>query len=87
MQSKTTKIPNSVILSKKISNGAKVVYALLSMYAEQNEHAPDQKRLAQDANCTERSIRIYLNELRDAGLIDWKQRGLTKTNVYFLLGE
>lgn len=85
MEPKTTSIPNSVLLSKKISNGAKVVYALLAMYAEQGVKDPDQKLLAEGANCSERMIRSYLNELRNTGFITWKQRGLTKTNVYFLL--
>lgn len=77
-----TIIPNS-ILASEISFGAKVIYALLLMYAQQKRYSPSQKQLAEVANCTERTVRKYLKELRNAGLLNWKQRGLTQTNVYF----
>jgi len=77
-----TMIPNSVLTSK-LSHGAKVVYALLAMYAQQKSHCPSQMQLAKAAHCTERTIRTYLNELRDTGFVNWEQHGLTKTNIYF----
>lgn len=81
-QTACTKIPNSVLLSN-ISFGAKVVFALLIMFAKQTNRSPSQKQLAKAANCSEKTVRIYLNELRDAGFLNWKQCGLTQTNVYF----
>ena len=76
-----TSVPN-VILTSSLSFGAKTIYSLLLMFAwQEKETFPGQARLAQAAGCTERTVRTYLNELKKEGLITWKQRGLTKTNV------
>lgn len=79
-----TSVPN-VILTSSLSFGAKTIYSLLLMFAwQEKETFPGQARLAQAAGCTERTVRTYLNELKKEGLITWKQRGLTKTNVYYI---
>ncbi len=79
-----TSIPN-IVLTSSLSFGAKTIYSLLLMFAwQEKETFPGQARLAQDAGCTERTVRTYLNELKKAGLITWKQRGLTKTNIYYI---
>jgi hypothetical protein len=79
-----TSVPN-IVLTSNISFGAKVIYALLLMFAWQNKETfPGQSRLAQAAGCTERTVRTYLSELKKIGLITWKQRGLTKTNIYYI---
>lgn len=80
-----TPVPNVILESKSLSLGAKVLYALLLRYAWQNSEAfPGQGRLAESTGCTERTIRTYLTELKNAGLISWKRRGLTKTNIYYI---
>lgn len=80
-----TPVPNAVLESKSLSLGAKVVYALLLKYAWQSGEAfPGQGRLAESTGCTERTIRTYLTELKSAGLISWRRRGLTKTNIYYI---
>lgn len=80
-----TIIPNDVLEAEVISPGAKVIYALLLRFAWQNGKAfPGQERLAEAAGCAKRSVQTYLNELRNVGLISWKRRGTTKTNVYYI---
>lgn len=46
---------------------------------------PRQIRLAEDLGTSDRSVRNFLNELKARGLITWKQRGLSKPNVYYIL--
>jgi len=84
LKSGFTSVPN-IVLTSDLSFGAKVIYALLLMFAWQDKETfPGQARLAQAAGCTERTVRTYLNELKEAGLITWKRRGLTQTNVYYI---
>ena len=45
---------------------------------------PGQLKLAQDMGAGERSVRTYLKELETAGILEIKQRGLGKTNLYRL---
>ena len=80
-----TAIPNAVVRAPGLSMAAKGTYAILLSYAWQDDGCfPGQERLAQDGNCDVRSIRRYLVELRDYGLISWRQRGLNRPNVYFI---
>jgi hypothetical protein len=81
-----TQIPNYVLRDKNLSLGARLVYTMLLSYAWQEERCfPGQARLATDLGVDERSVRRYLVELRDSGYVDWDQRGLGKTNVYYIL--
>jgi hypothetical protein len=78
-----TSIPNRILTNTVLSLGARMVYAMLLKYAWQEDFCfPAQARLAQDLGVTDRSIRTFLNELKDAGLITWKQQGLNRPNVY-----
>jgi len=43
--------------------------------------SPSQARLAEMTGYSERSVRTFLNELREKKLISWKRRG-RKTNIY-----
>ncbi|MCB0358169.1 MAG: helix-turn-helix domain-containing protein [Bdellovibrionales bacterium] len=81
-----TQIPNYVLRNGSLSFGARLTFAMLLSYAWQKDSCfPGQARLAQDLGITARSLRTYLGELRSAGLIDWKQQGLNKTNIYYIL--
>lgn len=85
-----TATPNVVLTASELSLPAKTIYSILLMFAWQNDECfPGQERLAEVANCSDRTIRKYLDELRQYGLISWVQRGLNQTNVYYLhnLGE
>lgn len=81
-----TSIPNRVLRNSDISLGARMTYAILLQYAWQDNFCfPAQTRLATDLGIGERTVRQYLNELREAKLITWKQQGLNKPNVYRIL--
>jgi hypothetical protein len=81
-----TQIPNYVLRDGSLSLGARLIYTMLLSYAWQEKKCfPGQAKLATDLGVDERSVRRYLAELRESGYVDWKQRGLGKTNVYYIL--
>ena len=80
-----TMVPNHVLVSAKISPGAKLAYAMLLKYAWQNDYCfPGQERLANDMGVTDRSVRTYLQELEAEKFVGIKQRGQGKPNLYEL---
>jgi hypothetical protein len=80
-----TMVPNHVLVSEKISPGAKLAYAMLLKYAWQNDYCfPGQETLAKDMGVTDRSVRTYLEELEAEKFIGIKQRGLGRPNLYEL---
>jgi hypothetical protein len=80
-----TQVPNFVLTKKDISVGAKLAYAMLLKYAwDNNACFPGQLKLAEDMGAAERSVRTYLKELESFGMLEIKQRGLGKTNLYRL---
>ncbi len=80
-----TQIPNAVLRLPDISPGAKLTYVMLLSYAWYNDSCyPGQERLASDMGAGERSVRRYLKELEESGLLSIKQRGLGQTNLYTL---
>jgi helix-turn-helix protein len=80
-----TQVPNFILTKKDISVGAKLAYAMLLKYAWAEDACfPGQPRLAQDMGAAERSVRTYLKELETANILEIKQRGLGKTNLYRL---
>jgi Helix-turn-helix domain len=81
-----TQLPNYILKDKRLSFGARLAYAVLLSYAWQEESCfPGQERMAQDLGTSDRSIRTFLTELKDCGYISWKQQGLNKPNVYYIL--
>lgn len=80
-----TQVPNFILTKKDISVGAKLAYAMLLKYAWGEDACfPGQLKLADDMGAGERSVRTYLKELETVGLLEIKQRGLGKTNLYRL---
>lgn len=80
-----TSIPNKILFAYDLSMQAKCLYAILLAFAWQEEECfPGQDRLAKAAGCTDRTIRKYLDELKQYGLISWLQRGLNQTNIYYI---
>ncbi len=80
-----TQVPNHVLVSRTLSPGAKLTYAMLLKFAWQNDYCfPGQERLARDMGVTDRSVRTYLQELQSKGFITITQRGLGKPNLYEL---
>ncbi len=79
-------LPRPVLRARGLSDKAKLVYALLLDYAwREGSCFPGQLKLAEDLDTSDRTIRRALEELKGFQLIDWKQRGLSQTNVYFIL--
>jgi CRP-like cAMP-binding protein len=75
-----------VLKHPDLSSGAKVLFGLLISYARQEGFSRAvQQQLARDTRHTVRQVQRLLKELRTAGLIDWKQLGLNRPNVYLLL--
>ncbi|MGA8611708.1 MAG: helix-turn-helix domain-containing protein [Xanthobacteraceae bacterium] len=80
-----TQVPNFILTNAAISVGAKLAYAMLLKYAWGDDACfPGQTKLAVDMGSGERSVRRYLEELENAGLLEIVQRGLGKTNLYRL---
>ena len=64
----------------------RMTYGMLLSYAWQKDFChPAQERLAADLGVSDRSVRTFLAELRDNRLVTWKQQGLNKPNIYYLL--
>lgn len=81
-----TQLPNYVLRDDKLSFGARLAYAVLLSYAWQEDSCfPGQVRMSKDLGCHERSIRRFLGELKERGYINWKQQGLNKPNIYYIL--
>jgi len=80
-----TSIPNRILENPDLSLGARMAYAMLLKYAWQDDFCfPAQERVARDLGVTDRSVRTFLKELRDQKLIDWRQQGFNRPNVYYL---
>ncbi|MGI8570985.1 MAG: helix-turn-helix domain-containing protein [Methylocella sp.] len=78
-------MPNFILTKKELSVGAKLAYAMLLKYAWADDACfPGQLKLAEDMGAGERSVRTYLKELETVGLLEIKQRGLGRTNIYRL---
>src|SRR5918996_1689519 len=81
-------IPRFILLHDELSYGAKVAYGVLLGYAWQDDFCfPAQRQLAIDLRCSDRWVRKFLDELKKAGYIDWKQQGLNRPNIYYVLDE
>lgn len=80
-----TQLPNVVLKDGSISPQAKVLYALLRSFAWSSDSSfPGQERLAAHMGACERTVRTYLAELTDVGLVRVERRGATKSNRYVL---
>lgn len=76
-----------ILRSRQLSNNAKLLYLFLADYAgDEGSCFPGQPRLATDLQMNSiDTVARALKELRTARLIDWKQQGLNRPNVYSLL--
>lgn len=81
-----TQLPNYILKETRLSFGARLTFAVLLSYAWQEGSCfPGQARMAKDLGTTDRSIRTFLTELKTQGYVAWKQQGLNKPNVYYIL--
>ena len=80
-----TQVPNEVLEDINVSIQARLLYSILLSHAwETNKVFPGQGRLAEKMGTSEKSVRKYVQELKNAGYLSIKRRGLNKTNLYIL---
>ena len=80
-----TQIPNAILRNPTLSGGAKLAYAVLLSYAWGKDRCfPGQETMATDLGGGERSVRRYMGELAEAGLVEIQHRGLGRTNLYII---
>ena len=80
-----TQVPNAILRAKEISQGAKLVYAMLLSYAWHNNSCfPGQDRLADDLSISRRSVNTHIKELEAKRYIKVTRKGLGKPNLYEL---
>ena len=78
--------PYVVLRDTTLSAGARLAYAVLLMYAWQEQACfPGQAKMAGDIGVGERQLRNYLKELESAGYIRIKRQGLNRPNLYYIL--
>jgi len=79
-------VPDSLLASRLVSNGAKLLWARLARYAGTNGQCfPLLSTLAADLGFSERQVQRYLAELVSSGFLRARQRGYNKSNVYEFL--
>ena len=80
-----TQVPNHVLVSNKISPGAKLAYAMLLKYAWEKDFCyPGQEQLAKDMGAGVRSVVRYMQELEQSGFLKIVRRGQGRPNLYEL---
>ena len=80
-----TQVPNAILASKRLSDSAKMAYALLLSYAWQDDFCfPGQVAMAERWGKSERSVRTALKDLEEAGYLKIIRQGLGKPNIYEL---
>jgi hypothetical protein len=76
-------VPKAVQRDRRLSRHARFLYELILGYAWDDPTAhPGQDRLCADMGCKDVQLRKYLDELKAAGLLTWRRRGLGLTNLY-----
>ena len=77
------RIPESVLSSRNLSHGAKLCYARIVQFADEDGYAfPKQTTLAEGMGVSRRQLNRFIAELRSANLIEIQRRGLGLSNVY-----
>jgi hypothetical protein len=87
LSGKWTPIRNSIWSSSELSQGAKLCYIAIIAHLFRSSDTvawPGQKRLGELLGVSERSIRNYLSELENIGIIFAERRGLNQTNRYYV---
>lgn len=80
-----TKVPNHLLVSDRISPGAKLAYAMLLKYVWEKDYCfPGQDTLAKEMGVTRQSVNTYIQELQRQKFIDIMRRGQGRTNLYIL---
>lgn len=78
-------VPKELVLDSSLSRDARLLYTTLASYAP--NPFPGQQALAESMGASDRSIRNWMIELKEAGWVTWKKRGMSQTNLYRLFWE
>ena len=79
-------LPYMVMRDKGLSLGARLTYAFLLMYAWQEGSCfAGQVRMAEDMGVSERHLRRYLTELKNADYIKVERKDKRYNNTYIIL--
>lgn len=79
-------LPYMVLKDTALSIGARLTYAVLLMYAWQDQSCfAGQGKMAKDIGISDRQLRDYLRELEEHKYIRIKRQGLNKPNLYYIL--
>jgi hypothetical protein len=79
-------VPDGLLASRLVSNGAKLLWARLARYAGTKGLCfPLLSTLAADLGFSERQVQRYLAELVSGGFLRARQRGYNKSNFYEFL--
>src|ERR1051325_9769208 len=81
-----TQAPNHVLVSDRLSPGAKLAFAMLLKYMWEKDYCfPGQERLAADMGVTRQSANTYIQELQREQFIEVKRRRQGRPNLYRLI--
>jgi predicted transcriptional regulator len=80
-----TQIANTVLDDSSLSHVAFRTYLHLVKFAWHKGNCfPGHNKLAKLMSVSRSTVMRALKELKKRGLISWKQRGMTKTNIYYI---
>lgn len=82
-----TSVPNALLENSSVSVGARMTLIALMSFAWKRDPFPGQERLGQMLGVTDRTIRDYITELREAGLLTVQRRGKGNTNLYRIVSR
>lgn len=77
-------VPIALLHAHNLSAGAKLAYSTLLWYAWKDGLYPGDRQLAEDLGVSERSVRNYMGELKNAEWVVIAERGLGQTTTYEL---
>jgi hypothetical protein len=78
-------LPRAILYYPKLTDGARLLYAVLLDYAWNNNYCfPGQKALSDKTAWNERTVRRHMKTLLSTGLVTIKRRGQGRTNIYEL---
>ena len=85
LRERFVQLPRPVLRAKGLSIKAKAVYALLLDYAWDKDYTfPGQETMAEDLDVSVDTIQRAIKELKEYSLIDYKQTGMNRPNIYYI---
>lgn len=80
-----TQVPNWILRTNELSQGAKLTYSLFLSYAWHNDGCfPGQDRLAEHLGMSRPRTNFFISELKEKGFVTVIRKGQGKTNDYVI---